>query len=167
MKKFLIFFFAAALSLFAFSCRDDNDNYYDDNDTYNVVYDLKNTAFEYDATNGYFINRQFNTALPEAYQVLIYRLNNSNGWELLPSMGVDAGGIERVKYTFDFTRNDFQIRALPVDGYSIPSNSVFVTSQTFRVVVIPGQFGRMNVDVSDYNAVVRFYNLNDTAPKKL
>ncbi|WP_050377165.1 hypothetical protein [Chryseobacterium sp. Hurlbut01] len=40
----------------------------------------------------------------------------------------------------------------------------YLNNQTFRIVLIPGVSGKNtnSVDTSDYNAVVKYYNLNDS-----
>ena len=166
MKKLLPLFLIALLSVFIVSCTDD-DGYVQDTDTISSVYDLKNVNFSYD--NGYNLYRQFQNPLYSSDVVLIYRQSaTANGnpvWELLPKTYYLSNGDE-VDYTFDFTVNDITIYA---GGTFDLTGTEFIRNQTFRVVVIPANFGKsMNsIDYENYQEVINYYKINDKVVKNL
>ncbi|RLZ10738.1 hypothetical protein [Faecalibacter macacae] len=168
MKKLLPLFLIALFSVFVVSCTTDDDNYTQDTDTISSVYDIKNVNFTYD-NNGYNIFRQFQVPLYSSDVVLIYRQSaTANGnpvWELLPKTYYLSDGNE-VDYTFDFTVNDITIYA---GGTFDLTGSEFIRNQTFRVVVIPANFGRSanGINYENYDDVINYYNINDKVIKAL
>lgn len=167
MKKLLPLFLIALFSVFVVSCTTDDDGNYQDTDTISSVYDLKNVNFTYD--NGYNIYRQFQVPLYSSDVVLIYRqsatANGNTVWELLPKTYYLNDGNE-VDYTFDFTVNDITIYA---GGTFDLTGSQFINNQTFRVVVIPANFGKSanGIDFENYEDVIQYYNINDKVTKAL
>ncbi len=140
-----------------------------DNDTYSKVYDV--TA-NFQNTNGkYVISRSLSIASTDV--VLVYRRSGVDGnnsvWQQIPrTLFLNEGELD---YDFDFTKNDigiyvggnFNIGAQP----STFQNS-YINNQTFRVVLVPASAGaRMNVDHSDYDAVIKHYNIDDSKVKSL
>lgn len=170
MKRLIALLFIATISSFTMSCNDDDSNgNYVDNDTYSEVYDINNVNFGYDNNTGYFIKRSFSKPLYNTDMVLIYQntaVDNGNKvWTLIPRTIYLNDGNE-VDYTFDFTASDVQIYAGATFNLA---NTEYVTNKSFRVLVIPAALARSQstVDFSDYNAVVKFYNLNDKKVYKL
>ncbi len=166
MKKYLLLFMAGVFSLFLFSCSDDrNDTYVDGTDTYPVVLDIKNVNFSYTAENGHHIMREFQTPLVPQDVVLIYRQAGSTNdgspvWQQIPRTLYLDGGNE-FDYDFDFSRHDIWIYAN--GNYDITTTPELLTNQTFRVVLVPAsQGGKSAVDTSDYNSVIRHYNIDDS-----
>ncbi len=168
MKKIIPFFLVTVFALFSFSCKDDDDQIYVDYDTYPVVYDLTNVDFE--SVNGtYVISREFNNTLYPEDVLLVYLQNGSTNnnspiWQQIPyTFYLDDGN--EVDYNFDFSMYDVQIYAggtLNLDGTS------FVNNKTFRIVFVPATYGKSpEVDYSDYNSVINYYNIDDSNPKKL
>ena len=168
MKRLLSIFLVALMGLFiTVSCTNDDGGNYVDNDTISDVYDLRNVSFDYD--QGYYLLRNFTRPLYDSDVVLVYRQTNTNNnqpvWKLLPNTIYFNDGNE-LDYTFDFSKNDVQIY---VDGTFDLSNTEYIRNQTFRVVVIPANYGRNTnqVDFNDYNAVINYYNINDRQPATL
>lgn len=168
MKRLLSIFLVALMGLFiTVSCTNDDGGNYVDNDTISDVYDLRNVSFDYD--QGYYLLRNFTRPLYDSDVVLVYRQTNTNNnqpvWKLLPNTIYFNDGNE-LDYTFDFSKNDVQIY---VDGTFDLSNTEYIRNQTFRVVVIPANYGRNTnqVDFNDYNAVINYYNINDRQPASL
>lgn len=170
MKKILTLF--AVVGLFAFSgCSDDdNDPEYD---TISKVFDLKNVNFTFNATDGYNIYQKFGSLLFPEDVVLIYRQSatltgNVPVWQLIPrTLYTDEGELD---YDFDFSDEDFTIYA---DGnYNLSLTPQFLNNQTFRIVIVPGSKSGSaksvnKEDYSDYNAVIKKYNIDDRNVKKL
>jgi len=108
--------------------------------------------------------------------LLVYELVNTNSgidtWALLPQLYYFPNGT--AQYNFDFSYDQFSIF---IDA-SFALNQLpasFLTNKTFRIVIIPGDDGvnsggpnsKMKADYSDYNAVIKKYNIDDSNVKKL
>ncbi len=173
MKKY---FLLALLGLFSFgalaSCDDrNNDVITQDNDTYSVVLDLNNVNFVKGNNNQYSISRNFTSPLFSTDVVLMYRKagtasDGSPVWQQIPRTVYLSSGRE-LDYDFDFSKNDIKIYA---DGnYDISTTPEYLNAQTFRVVLVPTSQGskNANVDYSDYNSVIKFYNIDDSKVRNL
>lgn len=167
MKRLLSIFLIALMGIFAISCTSDDNGNYVDSDTLSEVYDLRNVNFDLDGSQ-YYIKRNFTQPLYDSDVVLIYRqATTSNGnpvWELIPrTYYVNEGEVD---YTFDFTKNDVQVY---VQATFNLANSSYIRNQTFRVVVIPANYGKSAnaVNFENYNDVIAHYNINDKNVKNL
>lgn len=167
MKRLLSIFLIALMGIFAISCTSDDNGNYVDNDTLSEVYDLRNVNFDLDGSQ-YYIKRNFTQPLYDSDVVLIYRqATTSNGnpvWELIPrTYYVNEGEVD---YTFDFTKNDVQVY---VQATFNLANSSYIRNQTFRVVVIPANYGKSAnaVNFENYNDVIAHYNISDKNVKNL
>lgn len=162
----------AIFSVVAVSCDDRNDDVIvQGTDTYPVVLDINNVNFSNNAQSGYFITRSFTKPLPSTDVVLIYRKigtasDGSPVWQSIPRTFYLANGDE-FDYDFDFTKNDIMIYASGT--YDISTTPQYLNGQTFRVVLVPASSGNKNanVDYSDYNSVVRYFNIDDSKVKTL
>jgi len=168
MKKIIPFFLVALFGLTAFSCKDDDDQIYVDYDTYPVVYDLTNIDFELiDGT--YSIYKTFENPMYPTDVLLVYIQNGttSNGspiWQQIPITFYLSDGNE-VDYNFDFSMNDVQIYA---GGTFNLGGTSYVNNKTFRIVFVPASYGKnAEVDYSDYNSVIKYYDIDDSNPKEL
>ena len=136
------------------------------------VYELQNVNFAYDATNGYNIYGTFSPNLYLDDSVVMYRLSgtiNSSTpiWQQIPRTLYFLPSTNELDYDFDFSKVDFTIYA--GGNYDLSTTPTYINSQTFRIVVIPGAFANKNksVDLSDYNAVIKAYNIDDSHVKVL
>ena len=160
----------AIFSLAIVSCDTRNDDVNtQDNDTYPVVLDINNTNFSFDAQDGYFIERSFTKPLVSTDVVLIYRKagtasDGSAVWQSIPrTLYLDNG--DELDYDFDFTRNDIMIYAN--GNYDISMTPEFINNQTFRVVLVPASASsrNANVDYSNYESVIKYFNIDDSKVK--
>lgn len=161
------------LAIFSFaivSCDTRNDDVNtQDNDTYPVVLDINNTNFSFDAQDGYFIERSFTKPLVSTDVVLIYRKGGTTSdgsavWQSIPrTLYLDNG--DELDYDFDFTRNDIMIYAN--GNYDISMTPEFINNQTFRVVLVPASASskNANVDYSNYESVIKYFNIDDSKVK--
>lgn len=163
MKKYFSLLLIAIFGLVVVSC--DNRNDEPDYDTYSVTYDINNANFAYSATDGYYISRTFATPLFNSDVVLVYRKSGStsNGspvWQQIPrTLYINA--TQELDYDFDFTSNDVMIYA--GGNYDISTTPTYLNNQTFRIVQVPASAGKnANVDFSDYNSVIKHYNIDDS-----
>ncbi|MDY0931855.1 MULTISPECIES: hypothetical protein [unclassified Chryseobacterium] len=169
MKKIIPFLMLAFVSVFTVSCDNDDDVQYVDNDTYAGVIEITRN-FQYNSTEDvYFINQSI--SMEPSDMALVYRLkdgsNNGDVWEQIPRTLYFSGGRE-LDYDFDFTQKDVQI--LAGGNYDISTTSDYLNNQTFRIVLVPAGFlnkgAKPPVDYSDYNAVIKYYNINDSKVTK-
>lgn len=169
MKKFFPLILLAFVSMFVLSCDNDDDVQYVDNDTIAGVIEITR-SFQYNnSTDQHFINQSI--SMLDSDMALVYRLKDtSNGndvWEQIPKTIYLANG-EEVDYDFDFTKNDVQIYL--AGTYDVTTTPEFYNNQTFRIVLVPAGFLNKSatppVDYSDYNAVIKYYNIDDSKIKK-
>lgn len=168
MKKFLPILLLAFVSLFIYSCDDDNDNSnFVDHDTYSVAYDITPT-FSKTNNNLYQYSDEFNTPLIESDVVLIYLQtgltnNNSPIWRLLPYTFYTNNNTA-VDYSFDFSKFDIGINVNST--LDLSANPTYYTNKRFRVVVVPASAGKnANVDYNDYNSVIQYYKIDESKIK--
>ena len=162
----------AIFSIVAISCDNrDDDVIVQDNDNYSVVLDINNVNFSNNAQDGYFISRSFTKPLFNTDVVLIYRKvdttnDGSPVWQSIPRTLYLTNGNE-LDYDFDFSKFDIMIYAN--GNYDISTTPQFLNNQTFRVVLVPASKGskNANVDYSDYNSVIKYFNIDDSKVKTL
>jgi hypothetical protein len=167
MKKILTLF--AVVGLMAFSSCSNNDDV--DNDTISEVYEVSNVNFT--AANDYNPLIPLNPAIFSSDMVLLYRLsgvdNGEDVWKLTPETYFFSDGTLNFGYNYNFTRNDVSVY---LDGNSLATvPNEFRLNQVFRIVIIPGfvTTGKSvnKPDYSDYNAVIKQYNIDDSNLKKI
>lgn len=167
MKRIITLFL---VTFVVFSCKSDDDVIYvetphSDYDTYPVVYDLVNVNFDF-VNGSYTIHRTFNTPMYESDVLLVYIQNGSttNGapiWQQIPVTYYLPDGHE-VDYNFDFSMYDVAIYA---GGTFNLGGTQYVNNRTFRLVFVPGSFGKEvgnQVDYSDYESVIEYFDIDDT-----
>lgn len=143
------------------SCKDDDDMDYD---TYSRVIEVTRNFQYNNATDQYFINQSI--SMESSDMALVYRLKDQSGsndvWEQIPKTVYFNNGNE-IDYDFDFTQNDVQIYIGA--NYDLSTTPQFLNNQTFRIVLVPADFLGKNatppVDYSDYNAVIKYFKIND------
>lgn len=170
MKKFFPLLLLAFVSLFIYSCDNDDEVQYQDYDTIAGVIQITR-SFQYNsADNVYFINQSINMLSSD--MALVYRRkagsNNGDVWEQIPRTLYLPNGRE-LDYDFDFTQNDVQIYA--GGNYDVSTTPEYLNNQTFRIVLIPADpinaKGKNDqVDYSDYNAVIKHFNIDETKIKQ-
>ncbi|MFY1045062.1 hypothetical protein [Chryseobacterium sp. GP-SGM7] len=175
MRKFFPIIMLAFVSFFTYSCDNNNDDdvQYVDNDTYSGVVEITR-SFQYNSSaQQHFINQSLTSyGMLDSDMVLVYRLKAIVGgndvWEQIPKTINEVSG-RRIDYDFDFTKNDVQIY---VSGnFNVATAPEYYSNQTFRIVLVPAGFlnkgASAPVDYSDYNAVIKYYNIDDSKVTKL
>lgn len=172
MKKFLPILMLAFVSLFIYSC-DDNDDVVqvEDQDTIAQMRDVTGT---FNTNNNFAITQGidiFNTDV-----VLVYK-DVGNAWQLIPKMVYipDSPNLptgREFQYNFVFDSQDVEIRIDDQNfnlstGLSPTENSEYLTNQTFRIVLVPANASKnanasQPVNFEDYNAVIKYYNLDES-----
>jgi len=168
MKKFLPILLLAFVSLFIFSC-DNNDDVVQtqDNDTVAQGFDVIPT-FSRTNNNLYQFTGQLKSTLVQSDVILVYLQvdNTSDGspvWRLLPYTFFTTGGTP-VDYSFDFSKYDVRFSVNSTLDLSTSANSVYYTNKKFRVIIVPANTTGKNakVDYNDYNSVIKYYNINES-----
>lgn len=176
MKKILTLFAVVGLIVFS-SCEGPEgppglDGPKGDPGFVSEVFELNNVSFSFNANDGYNIYRQLNPMIADSDVVLIYRLagtinSNTPIWQLIPRT-IYLSNNRELDYDFDFSRQDFTIYA--TGNYDESTTPDLLNNQTFRIVIVPGSFSDKSVnkpDYSDYNAVIKKYNIDDSNVQKL
>ncbi|AYN00342.1 hypothetical protein [Chryseobacterium sp. 3008163] len=169
MRKFLPILTLALASFFIYSCDNNDDEVIQtvDNDTYSGVFEISR-SFQYNSSSDqHFINQSISQyGMLDSDVALVYRLKGLSGsnkiWEQIPKTIYLNNG-EELDYDFDFTKNDIQIYLSGT--YNVTTTPEFYNNQTFRIVLVPAGFlksSNPSVDYSDYNAVVKYYNIDDS-----
>lgn len=142
-----------------------------DNDTISEVFELRNVNFSYNSIDGYTIYRTLSPQIYASDVILIYRMAgtidaNTPIWQQIPrTLYLPQGELD---YDFDFSKEDFTIYA--GGTYDLATTPSYITNETFRIVIVPGYFSNKmahKVDLSDYNAVVKVFNIDDKNIKQL
>ncbi|PKB15639.1 collagen-like protein [Flavobacterium sp. 5] len=138
------------------------------------VFELRNINFSLDPNNGYIIYQKLNPVLYNGDVLLIYRLAGTIDsatpiWQQIPrTLFLTQGELD---YDFDFSKEDFTIYA--GGTYNLSTTPSYINNQTFRIVIVPGpatvtgKSASTKVDLSDYNAVIKAYNIDDSKVKVL
>ncbi len=136
------------------------------------VFEIFNEDFGYNADDGFNISGDLNPAITDASTVLVYRMVGTINadtpiWQLIPRT-VYLTNNRELDYDFDFSRVDFKIYARA--NYDLETTPEYIDDQTFRVVILPGTFTDKSTnkpDYTDYNAVIKKYNIDDSNVKRL
>lgn len=133
----------------------------DDKDTIGEVFEYTNVNF---LPDDYSVVLNFPHEIYNSDMVLVYRLSGTfqgeDVWKLLPeTYYFDDGTLDR-RYDFDFTRFDAEVH---LEGYDLAGlNNGAKLNQILRVVVVPAKFGKTNnVDLNNYKAVIKAYNIHE------
>jgi len=163
MKKFFPILLLAFVSLFIFSC-DNNDDVVGDGDTYSQMRDVTGS---FTSANSYAFTQGINIESTDV--VLVYR-KEGTAWQQLPyTWYLDSStstSARKFDYNFVFDSQNVQIRIDNPNFNLSPVSSTevgnYLNNQTFRIVLVPASSGKTNIDYSDYNAVVKYYNLDES-----
>jgi hypothetical protein len=168
MKKILTLFAVVGLIVFS-SCEGPEGPPGRDGAT--GVNEIFEVTFDFTSANNYGRTFVLNPVIAKTDIILVYELVNTNDnidtWALLPQVYYFPNGT--AQYNFEFSFDQFSIL---IDS-SFPLNqlpSSFTTGKTFRVVIVPGAVFNKSAnkpDYSDYNAVIKAYNIDDSNVKKI
>ncbi len=173
MRKILPMLTLAFASFFIYSCDNNDDDVVQQEQIVLTVRDVTGT---FNSNNDFQLEQGLTLQPSDA--VLVYRNINSNTsggkvWQLIPKtyylddvQNLPVG--RELDYNFDFTTEDVQIRTEANFNQSSQITnaevSQFLTNQTFRIVLLPGEAAKnaSTVDKNDYNAVIKYYNIDDS-----
>ena len=165
MKKYFSILLLAIFAFVAFSCDDRDDSVLvDDNDTYPVMADITGN---FNAGNSYTINQGIDIASSDV--VLVYRnIDSGNSgtpaWQQIPKTEFLSNGRE-LDYNFLFDSQNVEIYTeanFDQATFTSAEATSYLNNQRFRIVLIPAsQQKNANVNYSDYESVIKFYNIPD------
>ncbi len=166
MKKFtLILAFIGMIILQSCSVKD-NQNM-PDNDTISEVFEYTNVNFQ---PNNFSVILTYPHPIYTSDMVLVYRLSGifqgEDIWKLQPETFFFDDGTLDFEYNFDFTRYDVN---LYMNGFDLQSvSNQYRLNQVFRVVIVPGYFGKNNtLKNKEYKSVVKALNIEESKIKKI
>ena len=175
MRKFFPILMLAFVSLFTYSC-DNNDEVIIDNPQPYEYPEIKDFVANFNSSNNFTLSIPI--SIPITDIVLVYRnVGTGSGtnaiWQLIPKTyylddNIAYPANRELDYNFDFTNTDVEITSRANFNQSTQmttaEKNMYLNNQIFRVVLIPTVSLKNNnaVDHNDYNAVVKYYNLNDS-----
>jgi len=171
MKKILILFSAVGL-LSLTGCNNDDDVVVAPGNQVveNEVFQVGPVNFTFDSSiNMYSLLYDLNPQIEAADMVLVYRrtfdpgANNAPVWQLIPRTLHD-GEIREIDYDYNFDQTSI---LLTVDANFDLSGTAYLSNQIFRVVILPGYDSSARIDYSNYDAVVKRFNIKESDIKIL
>lgn len=163
MKKIIFIFMCATGMLFLNGCTGpEGPRGPQGNPGTSIISEVFEITGSFSSNNDYSIGVTLNPAIYSSDVVLVYELSGShNGndvWTPLPIVYYFGSG--DLRYFFDFSRYDIQIY---LDTNLNPANlpDHFRINKTFRVVIVPGYFSTLGVDMNDLDAVMQKLALTD------
>ncbi len=164
MKKFFPILLLAFVSLFVFSCKDDDEDF----DTYSQSRDVVGS---FTSANNYAFSQGINIQGTDV--VLVYR-SAGGAWQQIPKttyLDTPSATARKFDYNFVFDSQEVQIR-IDDNNFSLSSMSAgevnqYLQNQRFRIVLVPASQSKStnSVDHSDYNAVVKYYHIDESKIK--
>ena len=137
--------------------------------TETITNNFLSEVFEYSNVNffpnDYSVVLTYPHSILSSDMVLVYRLSGSfqgeDIWKLLPETYYFDDGTLDLRYDNDFTRFDTEIH---LEGFDLAGvNNSYKLNQIFRVVVVPGNFGKNNkMNIKDYKAVLKSLNIDES-----
>ncbi|OCA71919.1 hypothetical protein BBH99_13270 [Chryseobacterium contaminans] len=176
MRKILPLILLAGLGFLTYSCDNSNDdpvvvNPGKDNDTFPIMMDATGA---FTAANNYTLTADINIQATDV--VLVYR-KEGNMWQQIPKTYYidDVTGLptnRELDYNFKFNSSEVNVetKANFNQGTQMTSaeTAKYLNNQTFRIVLVPADPAKKtakasnSVDFSDYNAVVKYYNIDES-----
>jgi hypothetical protein len=135
-------------------------------------YSAESAVLEYqnvdlNSGNNFAFAQNISTNLED--NIVVYRLSGTINpqtpiWQPIPRTIYLDNGLE-LDYDYDFSRIDFTIFA--VGNYDISTSPELLNNQTFRVVIIPGNFANKssNIKEMDYDTLIAKYKIDDSKVK--
>ncbi|MCV9930798.1 hypothetical protein OIU80_00755 [Flavobacterium sp. LS1R47] len=175
MKKIITLF--AIVGLIVFSSCEGDEGPPGPPGLLSYVFEVNKVNFS--ATSNSQIYVDFDSRIYSGDVILVYRYDGADPatgrdiWVPLPESHYYSNGSLYFAFKFDFTQDNVRIFT---EGFGLAANPIpadFVVDQIFRIVIVPGDDGintKKSVnkpDYSDYNAVIKKYNIDDSNVKKL
>ncbi|AZA81954.1 hypothetical protein C1637_24835 [Chryseobacterium lactis] len=172
MKKILPFILLAGIGFLSYSC----DNKDDVVVQQNANFQMKDITGTFTGANNANFTISQGLGLKSTDVLLVYRNINSNSggstiWQQIPKTYFLTNNRE-LDYNFLFNSQNVDISTkanFDQTTMTAAEANTYLNNQTFRLVIVPAnttgtsnKSAKAPVDYSDYNAVVKYYNLNDS-----
>lgn len=161
----------AVVGLFSFSSCTGDDGAQGPVGPPGYINEIFEVNVSFTSSNDYATTFPLNPVIDQNDNILVYQLVNTNDgidtWALLPQVYYFPNGTAQYNYDFSFDQftifidASFALNTLP---------SSFTSGKVFRVVIIPGAVYNKSInkaDYSDYNAVIKKYNIDDSNVKRI
>jgi hypothetical protein len=167
MKKItLVLAFIVMITLQSCTVNEDNQNPID-NDTISEVWEYTNVNFQ---PNSYSVILSYPRSIYTSDMVLVYRLSGQfqgeDIWKLQPETFFFDDGTLDFEYNFNFTRYDAEVY---MNGFDLQTvSNQYRLNQVFRVVVVPGFFGKKgSFKNKEYKQVIKTLNIDESKIKRI
>ena len=167
MKKItLVLAFIGMITLQSCTVNEDNQNTID-NDTISEVWEYTNVNFQ---PNSYSVILSYPRSIYTSDMVLVYRLSGQfqgeDIWKLQPETFFFDDGTLDFEYNFNFTRFDAEVY---MNGFDLQTvSNQYRLNQVFRVVVVPGFFGKKGIlKNKEYKEVIKTLNIDESKIKRI
>lgn len=136
----------------------------------NIESEVFEVTRDFNTQNDFSSLVTLNPPIYESDVVLVYLLWDVDGntpiWRLMPqTVQLTEGDLQ---YNFDFTRFDVNLFLSSADFDLTILGAQWTQDQTFRIVIVPGYFSNKKaVDFSNYDAVIKAYNIDESKIKKI
>lgn len=128
----------------------------------NIVSEVFEVTTDFTAENDFQAVFEFDPAIVESDVVLAFiqweRSGETPIWRALPQTIFFESGV--LIYNHDFTSSDFRIFLDGPLDYSLLGPD-WTQDQTFRIVVVPGDFAGARIDFTDYDAVTKMLGIEE------
>jgi hypothetical protein len=184
MRKILPLILLAGVGFLTYSCDNSsndpvvvpNPNPPVDHDTFPIMMDATGS---FTAANNYTLISDINIQATDV--VLVYK-KEGNLWQQIPKTYYldDVTGLPTAReldYNFKFNSSvvNVETKANFNQGTQMTPQETakYLTNQTFRIVLVPADPAKKsakattNVDLSDYNAVIKYYNIDESKVKTI
>ncbi len=170
MMKKIILFFAFIGMITLQSCTVNEEPQYHEHIDYDTISEVFEVTASFNAGNNYSRLITFNTPIYSSDVVLVYHLYDVVGgddiWRLMPQTYY-FGASDELVYNFDFTKYDVNL-FLDANFDLATLSSTWTQNQTFRIVIVPAAFSnKTTVDYSNYEEVIKTYNIDESKIKKI
>ncbi|WP_026968623.1 hypothetical protein [Algoriphagus terrigena] len=128
----------------------------------NIVSEVFEVDADFNAENGYAAIFDFDPAIVESDVVLAFieweKSGESSVWRALPQTYFFEQGV--LIYNHDFTSTDFRLFLDgPLDYSQLSAD--WTQDQTFRIVIVPGDFAGARIDFTNYEAVTEMLGVDE------
>lgn len=136
----------------------------------NVESEVFEVTRDFNPQNDFSSLVQLNPTIYDSDVVLVYLLWDVDGntpiWRQMPqTVQLTEGDLQ---YNFDFTPFDVNLFLSSADFDLTILGSQWTQDQTFRIVIVPGYFSNKKaVDYSNYDAVIKAFNIDESKIKKI
>ena len=137
-------------------------------DGVNSLSEVFEAQISFNEENNFSAVFEFDPQIFEGDVLLVFlnweSIENQRFWRALPQTVFFEEGI--LTYNYDFSRSFLRIY-LETSFEPVELGEDWTTNQTFRIVVVPGEFANARIDFTDYDAVMKLIGAKEASIKTL